>query len=441
MRRFFCIVVAFFLITALLVPVAAAQPQHTGIARVTQAVQSSVGVDTPGAAVVLLENGTRLLYEGYGYADITARTLVTAESLFELGELSSLFVALAVQRLVDAQALELDRDIAYYLPADFSKKLDLAHPITLNDLLSGHASFADRYFDLRYESPSLVFDTLEEALLADVPAQTDAVGTFYAYSRFGITLAAFVVECVSGMDYATYVEEQILHPLGMTHTVLAPHREQAEKMASGHAAKGEGSFAVAAESGRTYSALWPADGALSNVADLSLLLQELLKGGAGAQILLPAFENGVFQTGMAGLGVSGAVRAITAHTPHFSASLCLDFGSARAALVLCDNNSSALLSASYKFCGFLEGMAGLDTDSMLPDPAQYEGEYILRTKENGVLSARTVKNMRVSMDSAGMLFFGDRRLVQIAPGMEENKDFSKFYGASFVGIEDENEIQ
>ncbi len=417
MRRFFCAIMAFLLIAALLVPVAAVLPQHEGIARVTQTVHSAVGVDTPGAAVVLLENGARILYEGYGYADITARTLVTAETSFELGELSSLFVALAVQKLVAEQAVELDRDIAYYLPADFSKKLDLAHKITLNDLLSGYASFADRYFDLRYEDPSLVFDTLEEALLADVPAQTDVPGGFYAYSRFGITLAAFVVECVSGTDYATYVSEQILTPLGMTHTVLAPHVQEADKMAAGHVARGEGSFAVAKESGRTYSALWPADGALSNAADLSLLLQLLLNGGAGAQILLPSFENGVFQTGMAGLGVSGTLRGITAHTPRFSASLCLDFGNARAALVLCNTESSSLLNVPYEYCGFLEGVSGLNTGAALPDPAQYEGEYILRTKENGVLHARSAKNIRVSVDDAGMLFFGDRRLTQIAPGI------------------------
>ena len=83
MKRLFCAILALLLMGALCLPLLAAEPQHTGIARVTQAVHESVGTDTPGAAVVLFENGNRILYEGYGYSDIAARTLVTAETRFE----------------------------------------------------------------------------------------------------------------------------------------------------------------------------------------------------------------------------------------------------------------------------------------------------------------------------------------------------------------------
>ena len=417
MRCFFCAILACLLMVLLLVPVAAAKPRHEGIASVTEAVQASVGTDTAGAAVVLFENGERILYEGFGYADISARTLVTAQTCFEIGEISSLFVALAAQRLAESGAVELDRDIAYYLPGDFMKKLNLSRALTLNDLLSGRAGFADRYFDLRYSDPSLVFDTLEQALLADVPVQNETVGSSYAYSRFGLTLAAYVVECVSGTDYATYVTEQILKPLGMTQTLLKPHMQTAEKQAVGHVAKGEGTFAVARESGRTYSALWPADGALSNAADLSLLMQHLLRSDAEAQLLFTSFENGVFQTGVAGLGVSGTVRAMRASTAHFSAAIAIDPAAARAALVLCNGEDSALLNESFAFCSFLAGVQSPVSDVALPDPAMFEGEYALRSKTTGVLQARLQKNVRVSVDGEGKLFFGDKALVQIAPGV------------------------
>ena len=39
--------------------------------------------------------------------------------------------------------------------------------------------------------------------------------------RFGITLAALVVEAVSGQSYTDYVKEQILAPLGMENTYLS----------------------------------------------------------------------------------------------------------------------------------------------------------------------------------------------------------------------------
>lgn len=417
MRRIFCALLAIFLVGVLLLPTMAIVPQHKEIARMAQAVQATVGTDTPGAAAILFENGERILYEGYGYADITARTLVTAQTCFELGELSSLFVALAVQRLAEQKKLDLDRDIAYYLPGEFLEKLDLSNVITLKDLLSGHAGFADRYCDLRYENPALVFDTLEEALLADVPAQLESPGSFYANSRFGITLAAFVVESVSGTDYATYVSENILKPLGMTQTVLAPHVQEVTKMAAGHTNKGEGSFAVAAGTGRTYSALWPADGAVSCVADLCLLLQFLMQSEVGAQLLTPVFAHGVFQTGMVGLTVSGSLRGMTASTAHFSASFCMDTESANAALVLCNTADSALLRAPYEYAHFSMGVAGIDTDSVSADLGDFEGEYVLYTKAEGALLSRAVKNVQVSTDGEDALVFGDRRLVQIAPGI------------------------
>ena len=421
MRRFFAIVLALIIITATVLPLSATEPSDARLAQVTAAVRNAVGKDTPGAAVVLLEGDTRLLFEGYGYADIEARSLITVESSFELGEISSLFVALAVQELVDRQMLELDRDIAYYLPGDLTKKLDLSYALTLNDLLSGRSGFSDRYVDLRYEDASLVFETLEEALLAKVPEQTRKPGISYAYSAFGITLAAYVVECVSGSDYQTFVTENILTPLGMTHTVLAPHRITPEAMTSGHVDKGEGSFALASEMGRTYSALWPADGAVSNAVDLALLLRHLMERD-GAQAVLSAFENGVFQTGMAGLCVSGAARAITASTAHFTASLCFDTASGRAAVVLCNTASSVLTEVAYDYCNFVKGVSGLGVDGELPDPSQFEGEYVLLSKMSADIYGRETQNVTAGVEEDGTLLFGTWKLVQIAPGIFAHVD-------------------
>jgi len=98
MKRFLCVCLTLCLLMVFCLPLSAVKPQHAGIDGFTQAVHACVGTDTPGAAAVLFENGNRILYEGYGYANIDARSLVTAETSFELGELSSLFVLLAVHK-------------------------------------------------------------------------------------------------------------------------------------------------------------------------------------------------------------------------------------------------------------------------------------------------------------------------------------------------------
>ncbi|MDO5337773.1 MAG: serine hydrolase [Eubacteriales bacterium] len=45
-------------------------------------------------------------------------------------------------------------------------------------------------------------------------------GTVVSYSNWGAALAAYIVECVSGMDYGDYVHKNIFEPLGMERTTI-----------------------------------------------------------------------------------------------------------------------------------------------------------------------------------------------------------------------------
>ena len=429
---------ALLLCVVLALPLAAATPQNENIAATVGAVQTAVGKDAPGAAILIFEQGERILFEGYGYADMDDRTLVTVETSFELGRLSSLFVALAAQKLAQESKLDLEKDIAYYLPAEFASELDLTYTVCVKDLLYGCAGFADRYYDLRYVDGDLCFDNLEEALLADVPAQLAAPGSYYTYSAFGIGLAAFVVECAAGQPYATYVTEQILQPLGMNSTYLQPSEDtEILAPAAGHICTQEGVFQTAEEKGRTWSALWPADGAISNAADLSLLLQFLLRDEVGAQILSPdvklaalesVCQNGVFQTGFAGLAVSGSARGMQSKTENFSASLCFDRATGKAALVLCNVADSALLQMPFALCQFQSGVSVTPDARELPELSLFDGDYLPAGATSGSLWMREVN--AISFDTEeGALVFGEKRLVQIARGV-----FADAEGAGDVAV-------
>ncbi len=430
MKRFCVLLLALLLCAGLCLPVFAV-PQNGMIHTATDTAKNAVGKDTPGAAVAVFEGGVRTLFEGYGYADITARTLVTAQTSFELGKLSSLFVALAAQKLVEEGKAELDRDIAYYLPADFTKELSLSHVITLRDLLTGGAGFAARLTDLRYERATLCFDTLGEALLAAVPAQINPPALYHTWSAFEIGLAAFVVECIAGQPYADFVTEQFLVPLGMEHTLLDPRAEDSiESPATGHICTEEGIFATATHRGRTYAAIWPADGAISNLADLSLLLEFLLNDTVGADVLSPASrdavcaitaKNGVFEVGAAGLAASGTARGLRGATPYFSASLCFDRASGKGAVVLCNVADSALLALPDTLCDLTRG-ASVPTDGKLYDAEIFKGEYLPVFATRGSLIGRGERNLHVALDGEGALRLNGERLVQIAPGVFANGD-------------------
>lgn len=424
MKRFCVVLLVLLLCAGLCLPVFAV-PQNEMLHAATDAAKNAVGKDTPGAAVAVFEGGVRTLFEGYGYADITARTLVTAQTSFELGELSSLFVVLAVQKLVEEGKAELDRDIAYYLPADFTKELSLSHVITLRDLLTGGAGFAERLTDLRYERAALCFDNLRDALLACVPAQCNEPDLYHMPSAFEIGLAAFVVECIAEQPYADFVTEQFLTPLAMEHTLLDPHATDAvASPAVGHSRTDVGVFATAAQGGRTYAAIYPFDGAISNLADLSLLLAFLLNDTVGEGILSPASrdavcaltaKNGVFAVGAAGLAVCGTARGLRGETPCFSASLAFDREGGKGAVVLCNVAKSALLSLPDTLCGLAHG-ASVPSGGTLYDVALFEGQYLPVSATRGSLIGRGARNLHVALEGDRLLLDG-QRLSQIAPGI------------------------
>jgi CubicO group peptidase (beta-lactamase class C family) len=55
----------------------------------------------PGAAVALIENGEITWTHGYGVADVTSRTAVTPDTVFNVGSISKTVAAWGVMRLVD----------------------------------------------------------------------------------------------------------------------------------------------------------------------------------------------------------------------------------------------------------------------------------------------------------------------------------------------------
>jgi signal transduction histidine kinase len=65
--------------------------------------------------------------------------------------------------------------------------------------------------------------SLEKALKQNEPAQIYKPGTVCAYSNWGASLAAYIVESITGEDFCHYVHKHIFEPLGMQHTAIAPN--------------------------------------------------------------------------------------------------------------------------------------------------------------------------------------------------------------------------
>ena len=193
--------------------------------------------DIPGISAGIVDDQTLFWSKGFGYADIAKKILAAPDTIYSICSISKLFTSISVMQLRDQGKLDLDKPIKTYLPwFNIVDKYPDAPPITLRGILT-HSSGLPREADYPYwTGPDFPFPTREEIIhkLFDqeelYPAQT-----YFQYSNLGMTLAGEVVAAVSKKPYAAYVTENVIAPLGLTHTTPEIPKDQiGKKLASGY---------------------------------------------------------------------------------------------------------------------------------------------------------------------------------------------------------------
>lgn len=171
--------------------------------------------DVPGAVVAVVQGGKLRLVEGYGLADVAAGSAMDGErTLVRPGSSAKPITWAAVLLLAHDGVLDLRADVQDYL--DFPLPGGFEAPVTLTHLITHTAGFEDvgeRLF---------VLDPAERMPLATylrdlAPARVYPPGAVQAYSNYGTALAGYVVERMSGVPFADFVERRVFAPAGMAH--------------------------------------------------------------------------------------------------------------------------------------------------------------------------------------------------------------------------------
>ncbi len=187
----------------------------------------------PGAVFVLVKGGQILFVKGYGYADLEKKSPVVPDiTVFRVGSISKLFTATAVMQLAERGKLDLNRDVNAYLKL-FQLDQSFPQPVTLANLLTHTGGFDDRAIGLAARTAADAVP-LGPYLAVHLPPRVLPPGETYSYSSFGVALAGYIVESVSGESFGDYVDENILRPLEMRHTSFLLTRLPEGDLASGY---------------------------------------------------------------------------------------------------------------------------------------------------------------------------------------------------------------
>lgn len=236
---------------------------------------------TPGMAVAVGKDGEVIFSKGYGQADLEMGVSARAETVYHIASITKQFTAAAVMRLVEQGKLSLDDSITEYLP-DFPTQ---GHRITVRHLLN-HTSGIRDYFDLEEEDRrrfrfGLSYEEMA-ALFAEQPFDFKP-GAQWGYSNTAYLLAGEIISRITGLPYATYVEHELLKPLGLENIMQCDPRRVVPNRAEGYKTDAAGQF-VNEDEGSAW-ALGGGDGGLCATARDLVRWTQLLHSG---QVVSPA---------------------------------------------------------------------------------------------------------------------------------------------------------
>ncbi|MGB5929317.1 MAG: serine hydrolase domain-containing protein [Cyclobacteriaceae bacterium] len=181
-----------------------------------------------GAAVAVVKDSRLLYTKGFGMADADAGEITQPSHRFRIASVSKLVTAIAIMKLVEEGKLSLDQQVfgpegilndSAYLDYN-DRKIE---KITVSHLLTHSAGWSSRAGDpmfmdkavsqwagkpLPLEVPDYIRFTLNRRL-------SYYPGTRSIYSNVGFVILGEVIARTAKTDYESYVQTNILYPLGI----------------------------------------------------------------------------------------------------------------------------------------------------------------------------------------------------------------------------------
>lgn len=166
-------------------------------------------------SILIAANGNILLNKGFGTANWEHAVPNKPTTKFRIGSLTKAFTAMGIFQLHEERKLNVDDYVGKYLP-DFphGDKMTIYQCLTSTTGIPNYTSFPDFWSKTMRLPMTLnqLIDSFKHLALNFEP------GSKFEYSSSGYALLTAILEKVSGMSYAAYIQSKICLPLGMKNT-------------------------------------------------------------------------------------------------------------------------------------------------------------------------------------------------------------------------------
>ncbi|HEY0272646.1 MAG TPA: serine hydrolase domain-containing protein, partial [Chitinophaga sp.] len=160
-----------------------------------------------------------VLFEAYhGIEDLISRQPITDSSTFQLASVSKTFTAMGILWLMEQGKLTLDDNVQQYIPGFPYKGITLR-------LLLNHRSGLPNYL---YFCGTMVKDNGQflsnqdviDLMIRNKPAVHRPPDRGFEYNNTNFMLLGTIIEKVSGMKYADFLQQTFFTPIGMHSTFV-----------------------------------------------------------------------------------------------------------------------------------------------------------------------------------------------------------------------------
>jgi CubicO group peptidase (beta-lactamase class C family) len=226
---------------------------------------------SPGAAILVREDGQTSFQGGYGVRDLRTGRAIDAHTNFRLASCTKQFTAMAVMLLVHDGKLRYDERLTDIFPEfpDYGKAITLRNLLNHTSGLPDYESLMDKIPQghARWTKNRQIHDAEVLALVEGQKSGKFRPGTQWSYSNSGYVILGLVVAKVSGKPFEDFLGERLFDPLKMNHTLAYVRgKNEVPNRAYGHSKEGD-AFGETDQSAT--SATLGDGGVYSNLEDLA----------------------------------------------------------------------------------------------------------------------------------------------------------------------------
>ncbi|MDA3942824.1 MAG: serine hydrolase [Bacteroidetes bacterium] len=271
-------------------------------------------------AVMLRKNGEIVYQKAIGMSDMESDIPNTTQTRFRIGSQTKTFTAVMILQLVQENKLQLDAPLK-----DFYPEIPNAAQISIAQLLrhqSGIFNFTNDPDYMTYHTNPLSKADMVEKIAAYQSAFEPGSQTEYSNSNY--VLLGFILENITGKNYAENLKKRITEPLGLVNTYYGSKINPDASEAYSYKWEG-GTFVPEAETDMQIP--HGAGAVVSTVGDLTLFLEALFDGELLDQKhfdemtrLQDQFGCGLFRTPFythEGMGHTGGIDGFSSMMSYF----------------------------------------------------------------------------------------------------------------------------